>query len=156
MSIPQEWRPQWARCETCTLTSTYSTTHHIYCTFMQYLHTSNLPAKCVVEITITSIISSTQLKGERGYKKLLLQCQTGKWEYDVITKSQAYCQLCSSPHIYITHTQPAHTAREAMRTMWKFSFCKQIEIKAKHAKKKRKTETGSDTKWYRQYCTEQI
>lgn len=68
---------------------------------MQYLHTSNLPAKCVVEITITSIISSTQLKGERGYKKLLLQCQTGKWEYDVITKSQAYCQLCSSPHIYI-------------------------------------------------------
>lgn len=43
-----------------------------------------------------------------------------------------------------------------MRTMWKFSFCKQIEIKAKHAKKKRKTETGSDTKWYRQYCTEQI
>lgn len=68
---------------------------------MQYLHTSNLPAKCVVEITITSIISSTQLKGERGYKKLLLQCQTGKWEYDVITKSQAYCQLCSSPHIYM-------------------------------------------------------
>lgn len=59
-------------------------------------------------------------------------------------------------YIYITHTQPAHTAREAMRTMWKFSFCKQIEIKAKHAKKKRKRETGSDTKWYRQYCTEQI
>lgn len=56
------------------------------------------------------------------------------------------------PLIYIY----AHTAREAMRTMWKFSFCKQIEIKAKHAKKKRKRETGSDTKWYRQYCTEQI
>lgn len=27
-----------------------------------------------------------------------------------------------------------------MRTMWKFSFCKQIEIKAKHAKKKRERE----------------
>lgn len=34
------------------------------------------------------------------------------------------------------HTQPAHTAREAMRTMWKFRFCKQIEIKAKHTKKR--------------------
>lgn len=62
-------------------------------------------------------------------------------------------------YIYIYHAARdiyAHTAREAMRTMWKFSFCKQIEIKAKHAKKKRKRETGSDTKWYRQYCTEQI
>lgn len=38
----------------------------------------------------------------------------------------------------LIYTQPAHTAREAMRTMWKFSFCKQIEIKAKHAKKKEK------------------
>lgn len=151
MSIPQEWRPQWARCETCTLTSTYSTTHHIYCTFMQYLHTSKLPAKCVVEITITSIISSTQLKGERGLQEALTAMPD--WEMRVWChhkKPGLLSTLFFPSYIY------AHTAREAMRTMWKFSFCKQIEIKAKHAKKKRKRETGSDTKWYRQYCTEQI
>lgn len=76
---------------------------------MQYLHTSNLPAKCVVEITITSIISSTQLKGERGLQEALTAMPD--WGNESMMSSQKARLIVNFvlPLIYIcSHSARSH------------------------------------------------